>query len=136
MNLRLKVFKTDYVGDYSQGRHIRFAVVDLDNSKGYPVNFVCLLPQDPRLNVKAHNNFSKLFGNDSAKLAKRLLTEALKTEKDTETKAEIRRRLELLEPKPPVQVKCHVCGNLFEPGGRRFKQTICQECRQKKHVNQ
>ena len=132
MNLRLKVFKTNYVSDYSQARYIRFAVVDLDNSKGYPANFICLLPQDPRVNSKDSNNFSKLFGNDSAELAKQLLTEALKTEKDTETKAEIRRRLELLEPKPSVQVKCHACGKLFEPGRRRFKQTICQECRQKK----
>jgi hypothetical protein len=136
MNLRLEVFKTNYVGDYSQGRHIRFAVVDLDNSKGYPANFICLLPQDPRANGKAKNNFSKLFGNEGPELAKQLLTKALKTERDSETKAEIKRRLELLEPKPPVQVKCHVCGSFFEPRRSGFKRTLCQECRQKKYAKQ
>jgi hypothetical protein len=136
MNLRLEAFKINFMGDYSQGRIIRFAVVDLDKSKGYPANFICLLPMDLRANSKASNNFSKLFGNKSQKLAKRLLTRALRTERDSEIKAEIKRRLELLEPKPPIQVKCHACGKFFEPKRSRFKQTLCRECKQKRYNNQ
>jgi hypothetical protein len=136
MNLRLEVFKTNYIGDYTQGRHIRFAVVDLDKSKKYPANYICLLPMDPRANGKANNNFSKLFGNESPELAKNLLTKALKTEKDSEIKAEIEKRLELLNPKPPAQVRCRVCGDFFEPKRSRFRQTLCQECKQKRYNNQ
>lgn len=112
MNLRLCVFKNYDARDYSQGLHIRFAVIDVDKSKNYPANYVCILPLQPRANGKAHNIFSELFGNDSLELAKRLLTEALKTENDSEIKAEIEKRLRLLEPKPAFQVKCRVCGKL------------------------
>jgi hypothetical protein len=137
MNLRLRVFKTDYMGDYNQWRHIRFAVVDLDRSEHYPANYVCLLPANPRANGKVHNNFSRLFGNDSPELAKTLLTKASKTERDWEIKAEIERRLALLEPKPPAQVKCRVCGKCFESHKRgRSKQRICQECKQKMYASQ
>jgi len=136
MNLRLHISKNDDTRDYSQGRYIRFAVIDLDKSKNYPANYVCMLPLQPRANGKGHNVFSELFGNDSLELAKRLLTEALKTETDPEIKAEIEKRLKLLEPKSPVQVKCRICGNLFEPRRRRFKQRTCQECTQKKYASQ
>jgi hypothetical protein len=133
MNLRLRVSKNEDARDYSQGRYIRFAVVDLDKSKNYPANYVCMLPLQPRANGKVHNVFSELFGKDSLELAKRLLTKALKTEGDPEIKVEIEKRLKLLEPKPPIQIKCCVCGKLFEPERRRFKQRICQECRQKRY---
>jgi hypothetical protein len=136
MNLRLRVSKNGDARDYSQGRHIRFAVIDLDISKNYPANYVCMLPLQPRANGKAHNVFSKLFGNDSLERAKRLLSKALKTENDSEIKAEIEKRLKLLEPKPAGQVKCRVCGNFFEPRRRRFKQKICQECTRKKYASQ
>jgi hypothetical protein len=136
MNPRLHIFKNENAIDYSQGRHIRFAVVDLDKSKHYPENYICLLPLDPRANPKAHTNFSKIFGNNSFELAKRLLTKAMKTEKDSEIKAEIKKRLRIFEPKQPVQVKCSVCGNLFEPRRRRHRRAICQECTQKKYASQ
>jgi len=136
MKLRLYVSKIDDVRDYSQRGYIRFAVIDLDKSKNYPANYVCMLPQQPRANCKAHNVFSELFGNDCLELAKRLLSEALKAENDSEVKAEMEKRLALLEPKPAVQVKCRVCGNFFEPERRRFKQKICQECTRKKYASQ
>jgi len=136
MKLRLYISKIDDVRDYSRGRYIRFAVVDLDKSKNYPANYVCMLPLQPRANGKSHNIFSELFGNDSLELAKRLLTETLKIENDSEIKAEIEERLKLLEPKPAFQVKCCLCGNFFEPERRRFKQKICQECTRKKHAMQ
>jgi len=140
MNLKLQVFKTDYVGDYchySQGRHIRFAVVDLDRSEKYPANYICLLPMDLRPCCKPQNKFSKLFGEDSLKLAKRLLTKALETEGESNVKTEIERRLSLLEPKPTVQVRCRVCGNSFESiRSGRFKHRICQDCKQKIYATQ
>jgi hypothetical protein len=68
--------------------------------------------------------------------AKRFLNKDLKIESDPEIKIEIEKRLKLLEPKPPLQAKCCVCGKLFEPERRRFKQRICQECRQKKYASQ
>jgi hypothetical protein len=79
MNLRLRVSKNEEARDYSQGRYIRFAVVDLDKSKNYPANYVCMLPLQPRANGKVHNVFSELFGNDSLELAKQLLNKDLIT---------------------------------------------------------
>jgi hypothetical protein len=136
MNLKLLLFKNDDLRDYSQARYIRFIVVDLDKSKNYPANYVCLLPQGLSLNKKAYSVFSKLFGDGSLDLAKKLLTKALKTEKDSEIKREIERRISLLEPKPALQVKCRVCGNSFEPKRRGSKQKICQECKQKRYTKQ
>jgi len=118
---------------YSQSYHIRFAIVDLDKSQDYPSNFVCMLPQRVSGNSKQYSVFVKVFGDHSLELAKRLLTEALETEDDLEIRAEIEKRLRWLEPKP-VQIKCRVCGKLFEPRIiGRFKQKTCQECRQEKN---
>ena len=121
---------------YSQSYHIRFAIVDIDKSQEYPSNFVCMLPQEVSANSKQHSVFAKVFGNHSSELAKQLLTEALETEDDSETKTEIEKRLKLLEPKP-IQIKCRVCGKFFEPKTTgRFKPKTCQECRRKKNSSQ
>jgi hypothetical protein len=135
MKLRLHVSKNDNLIDYSQERHIRFAVVDLDKSKEYPENFVCMLPLNLRANGKTRKKFSKLFGDESLDLAKTLLTKALKTEGDIDTKREIERRLTLLKPKPPIQVKCRICGNSFETKRSKNRKKICQECKQKMYSN-
>ena len=34
----------DGAEDYSVARRFRFAAVDLDKGKNYPLNFVCMLP--------------------------------------------------------------------------------------------
>ena len=128
MNLRLYVSKKDDMRDHTQSHYIRFAVVDLDRSQHYPSNFVCMLPQQAGGKCNPSSVFAKAFGNNGLELAKRLLTMALKVEGDSEIKAEIEKRLKLLEPKPAVQVKCRVCGKFFEPKRRRFKQKICPEC--------
>lgn len=130
MRLRLYISKQHNLKDYSQNRHIRFAVVDLDRSKSYPTNYVCVLPRQPVSDGKQPNIFSKNFGKDSLKLAKQLLNDALKTESDWEIKAAIRERLKLLEPKSPAKAKCRVCGRFFELK-RRYRQRICPECRWK-----
>lgn len=136
MNLRLYASKREDVNDYSQGHYIRFSIVDLDISEKYPANFVCMLPKHMGPNGKSSNVFSNMFGSDSAELAKRLLREALKTEDDSEVKAEIEKRLRLLEPKPPVLAKCRTCGKMFELEKRRFKPKTCTECRRKRLINQ
>jgi len=121
---------------HSQSYHIRFAIVDLDKSQDYPSNFVCMLPQQVSGNKKPYSVFAKVFGNHGSELAKQLLTKALETENDSEIKAEIEKRLKLLEPKP-IQIKCRVCGKPFEPKILgRFKQKTCQECRRKKNSSQ
>jgi len=102
MNLRLYVSKRDDMRDHSQSHYIRFAVVDLDRSQNYPSNFVCMLPQQIGGKCNPSSVFAKAFGNNGLELTKRLLTMALKAEGDSEIKAEIEKRLKLLEPKPAV----------------------------------
>jgi rubrerythrin len=136
MNLRLYVSKREDVSDYSQGHYIRFSIVDLDISEKYPANFVCMLPKHMGADGKSSNVFSNIFGTKSLELAKRLLKEALKTEDDSEVKTEIEKRLQLLEPKPPAQAKCRVCGKMFELERRRFKPKSCPECRRKRRISQ
>ena len=80
---------------------------------------------------------SEIFGDKSLELAKTLLAKTLKVEHDSEIRAEIKRRLSLLEPKPAVQVKCRVCGISFESRKRgRSRQKICEECKQKMYADQ
>lgn len=98
MKARLLVYKYDNAKDYSKGKHLRFAVVDLDKAKSYPSNFVCLLPT--RISTKAEKagSFSGIFGDKSCEVAKKLLIDALKSENDNNVRVEIERRLKLLQP--------------------------------------
>lgn len=137
MKLRLYVSKRNDMRDYSHSSFIRFAVVDLDKSQNYPSNFVCMLPRQISEKSKQSNVFASVFGNHNLELAKCLLIEALATEDDSEIKAEIEKRLKMLEPPPTLKAKCRVCGESFEPKRLgRFKQKICQECRRKKNASQ
>jgi hypothetical protein len=133
MRVGLHLCRHDDAEDYSVGRRFRFAVVDLDKAKGYPLNFVCMLPMQPSSSGKGLSVFVKVFGDKSLELARELLTGALETEDDSEIKAEIERRLKLLEPKPVSQIECSACGKLFQPRRvRRFKRNFCPECMKKK----
>jgi hypothetical protein len=129
--MRLKLETFVYYTDL--GRRFRFAVLDLDRSLDYPANFVCLLPTKIYNEGKVNNGFFKIFGDKSLEQAKLLLTKALKSEDDPEVKAEIKRRLTLLEPKQECKIKCSACGKLFQPQhARRFKNNFCEKCRKKK----
>ena len=120
--------------DYSVGKRFRFAVVDLDKSKSYPSNFVCVLPTHMSDKGKSKSVFLQVFGDKSLKQARALLTGALKTEEEPEVKAEIERRLKLLEPEPVSQIKCSGCGKLFQPRRvRKHRQNFCEECMKKKY---
>ncbi len=133
MRVGLHLYKNDDAEDYSVGRRFRFAVVDLDKARNYPLNFVCMLPTKINADSKSQSAFLQVFGDKSVEQARALLTEALETVDDSEVKAEITRRLKLLEPKPISQIKCSACGKLFQlRPGKRFKQKFCQECVKKK----
>lgn len=100
MKLSLSIFKREELNDYSNKKRIRFAVVDLDRSKEYPINFVCILPKQIKENGGHYTKFERKFGDESLDLAKKLLKRSLKAENDWEVKEEIRERLELLKQKP------------------------------------
>jgi hypothetical protein len=129
MNFKLRIFRRDYNNNISAWNHLRFAVVDLNKSKSYPENFVSMLPMRIDSDGKLPSAFTKFFGNKSLKTAQGLLTEALKTEGDSDIKAEITRRLNLLDPNPVVYIKCRVCKSFVQTRTKRlFKLKICPEC--------
>jgi hypothetical protein len=108
---------------------LRFAVVDLNKSKSYPDNFVSMLPMRIDSDGKLPSAFTKFFGKKSLKIARGLLTESLKREHGSEIKAEIARRLNLLEPNPVIKIKCRVCKKFFQTRKEEaHKQKICPEC--------
>ena len=136
MKAGLLVIRHDNLKDYSPGKRFRFAIVNLDKEGGYPTNFVCMLPIHISPGGKP-SNFAQIFGDKSLALAKRLLKEGLKRERDPEIKAVIERRIELLEPSKVKQIKCSGCGRLFQPRRvRRFRQNFCEECHRKRFQNQ
>ena len=129
MTFELRIFRRDYTNNLSAWNHWRFAVVDLNKSKSYPENFVSMLPMRIDSGGKLPSAFTKFFGGKSLETARRLLTESLKTEGDSEVKAEIERRLTLLEPNPFIFIKCRVCKKFFQNSKKRvFKLKICPEC--------
>jgi hypothetical protein len=136
MTFELKIFRRDYTNNLSMWNHLRFAVVDLNKSKSYPENFVSMLPMRIDSDGKLPSAFTKFFGNKSLETARRLLTESLNTEGDSEIKAEIARRLNILEPNPVIHIKCRVCKKFFQTSKKRvFKLKICPECL-KRHGSQ
>lgn len=74
---------------------VHFVVVDSDTPKDYPLNFVCLLPNVNGL-LNGHSIFSRIFGEESLPLAKRLLVKAMKKEDDFEIKSEVGQRLKMI----------------------------------------
>ncbi len=77
-----------------------FSVVDLDVSRNFPDNFVCILPKSLSKGSKVTTKFLEFFGDNSVQLATKLLTKALREEDDPEIKREIEKRLKALKPKP------------------------------------
>lgn len=133
MDCRLQVFKRDQM-DNNLTKTYRFAVVDFSRSKNYPSNFVCMLPlKVDRRKGKIGNVFGEIFGDKSLDFAMGLLKEALKTENDSDVKAEIERRLNLIDPSRVNSIKCSGCKKTFQPRKiRKYKQNFCQDCLQKK----
>jgi hypothetical protein len=131
MNIKLQIFKMKEVSGTSLAHRYRCVVVDSDRPERYPSNFVCMLPA--QMGSDKHSVFVKLFGDKSVELAGQLLTDALETETDVETKAEIGRRLKIIRSPSVNRVECSVCRKLFKPIRRRgFRQKLCPECRNKR----
>jgi hypothetical protein len=129
LTFELRIFARNSIHGPHGWNHLRFAVVDLDRSKTYPDNFVSMLPMRINSDGKPPSVFTKFFGNKSLKIAIELLTKSLKKEQTSEIKAEIERRLKLLEPDPFIHIKCHVCRQFFKTTKEKVQnQKICPEC--------
>ena len=134
MNLSLHIEKNYNIKDYLKSSHIRLAVIDLDKSKEYPANFVCILPRTNNPNAKTQNKFQEKYGSQSQKIIKKLLEQALKSTNDQDIKKELIARLKLLNPKPKNMVKCNVCGEEFQSRSYRYgKQKTCYDCKAKRY---
>jgi hypothetical protein len=94
MNLKLYVIKNG-----SQINRIQLVVVDLDKSKRYPLNFVCVLPRYFRILEKRSSKFAKLFGEKSLCMAKKLLVDARRNEDDPEITTVINKRIKDIDLK-------------------------------------
>ena len=137
MNLKLRITKNTNLKDYQTSNYLRFAVTDLDISKDYPENFVTILPKYIYPTAKVQSNFVKIYEDQSLKIAKKLLKQALKTTDDQEIKKEIKERLKLLQPKPKNIIKCNVCGKEFESRRKIYRpRKTCYECNSKRFAIQ
>ena len=90
MNLQIYAIKR---GNQKLDSCIQLIVVDLDKSKRYPLNFVCVLPRYLRLLEKRSSNFAKIFGEKSLCVAKKLLVEARHREEDPQIQKVITKRI-------------------------------------------
>lgn len=97
MNLKLRITKHYSSDSYIKPKHIRFAIIDLDRSPDYPVNFVCNLPKNIKIKERQPSNFSKTFGEKKMEVARSLLMAALENEDDLDIKEEIEARLRNLQ---------------------------------------
>ncbi|MCW3999847.1 MAG: hypothetical protein NWE93_06380 [Candidatus Bathyarchaeota archaeon] len=95
MNLKLYAVKNG--GQYTES--VQLVVVDLDKSKRYPLNFVCILPRYFRILEKRSSKFAKLFGEKSLCTAKKLLVDASSQEEDPEIKKVINKRIKDIDAK-------------------------------------
>ena len=100
MKPKLYAFKKEelerYNSSYNSRKRIYFVVVNLDKSGKYPANFVCVLPKLRSSIIRSSTQFSRVFGNDSLRMARQLLTKAYKKADDAEIRAEIQERLKSL----------------------------------------
>jgi hypothetical protein len=98
MKPKLYTFKGEELERYNSRNRIYFVVVNLDKARKYPANFVCVLPKHRSSIAKQSTQFSRVFGKDSLRLARQLLTKAYEDEDDAEIRAEIQERLKILKP--------------------------------------
>jgi hypothetical protein len=133
MNLQLLITKKEYThyNNRTKTKHL-FAVIDLDESKHYPHNFVSVLPLHIRAIVKPSNVFEGLFGNKSLEIANQLLHKALESRPDSETAQAIRERIELLATQQNNKAQCQNCGKTIKQSKRRVRlYKFCYECHMK-----
>jgi len=97
MNPRRYVIKARNVKEYNARRSLRFAILDCDKIGVFPSNFICILPQRITVTANDESVFARIFGENRVEVARRLLTSALESEKNSEIKTEIRQRLRTLD---------------------------------------
>lgn len=97
MNLKLYAVKNSACRQPSE--RIQLVVVDLDKSKRYPLNFVCVLPRYFRILERRSSKFAKLFGTKSLPVARDLLIDAAHQEEDPEIKTIITKRIKDIDAK-------------------------------------
>lgn len=133
MKLRLRIIKKE-THNHNRSQY-RFAVIDLEKSKQYPQNFVCILPKTIKIQPKPANNFESIFGNESKEVAIQLLKKTLRKRPDVTIRKAIRERLKQLTNQPIIKGKCETCGRPFETNKKRCrKYKLCQECYRKKYA--
>jgi hypothetical protein len=98
MNLKVYAIKN---GSQQINNRVQLVVVDLDKSKRYPLNFVCVLPRYFRILEKRSSKFAKLFGEKSFCTAKKLLVDAFHSEDDPEIRTVINKRIKDIDAKQP-----------------------------------
>jgi len=96
MNLKLYAVKK---GNPKLESNVQLVVVDLDRSRRYPLNFVCILPRYLRLLEKRSSSFARIFGEKSLSVAKNLLVDAKHTEDDPEIQKVISSRIKDIDHK-------------------------------------
>jgi hypothetical protein len=112
----------------SWSRRYRFAVIDPNKPKGYPANFVCILPKKIVDPGKAVSAFGKIFGDKSSEYAVELLREALAQTKDDKVRLELEKRIRILELEGP-RLKCRLCKKEFDEYSRiKRKRRLCKNC--------
>ena len=136
MDLQLYITKHQRLKYRSKGLQPKFAVVDLDKALTYPQNFLCLLPKLINPKLKQKHKFVELFGDKSSQLAHDLLSKALEVENDTQIREAIRKRLNKLNITSALEVKCRLCGKLFQNNGKYGPTRMCNECKQRIYASQ
>ncbi len=120
------VFEPNDINTWS--RKYRFAVIDQNKIKGYPANFVCVLPKRIFDSGKPLSEFAKIFGQKSSELAIELLKDAIQQENDEKVKSELEKRLVALELGRPKLV-CSCCHKEFEEYSRiKYRRRLCKIC--------
>jgi hypothetical protein len=98
-NMNLKLYAVKNASYRQPHDRIQLVVVDLDKSKRYPLNFVCVLPQYFRILERRSSKFAKLFGTKSLPVARDLLVDADHLEEDPEIKTVIKKRIKEIDAK-------------------------------------
>jgi hypothetical protein len=88
---KIQVCKPYERGDW-KGTY-RFMVINPKDHRGYPANYVCMLPQKIYEKGRPLSVFAKKFGDNSIDFAVKLLKEAIVHEKDTLAKSALEKRL-------------------------------------------
>jgi hypothetical protein len=74
----------------------RFMVIDPNDDRGYPANYVCMLPQKIYDTGKPLSVFARKFGDNSLEVAVKLVETAILQVKDAQMRIALEKRLKSL----------------------------------------